>query len=443
MTAQRRTIHGWGRHPRQEALVLEPASRSAFKESLGAVDAPGAAPGLIARGMGRSYGDSALAPVVLQSARLDHLLAFDAVTGVLRAEAGVTLREVMRLALPAGWRLPVMPGTGSVTVGGAIAADVHGKNHSRAGSFGRHVLGMTLLLGDGRIEGVCPGRSPELFHATCGGMGLTGVVLDATLQLERTASAYIDERTAKASSLGGLLEQFEAHADREHRAAWLDCMASGRRFGRGVLVAGDTAEGGGHAAVVDAPRELPCRPPAALLNDFTVRAFNALRNAAARHGRRRTLPMMRFLCPLDAVGGWNGLYGAAGLLQHQSVLPKAQAAAGLEAMLRRIAGSATRPFLAVLKEFGPADGGPLSFPMEGYTLALDFRMSTEAVRLLHALDELVCSAGGRIYLAKDAVMGEPTFKAGYPRWREFEELRRRHGAVGRFASAQSRRLGLA
>lgn len=434
--AQRRILRGWAGHPAQETEVLEPRTPAAFKDIIRA-----AAP-VIARGMGRSYGDSALAPVVLQTARLDRLLGFDASTGLLKAEAGVTLRGIMRRTLPEGWRLPVMPGTGFVTVGGAIASDVHGKNHRRAGSFGRHVRAITLLLGDGRIETVSAERSPDLFRATCGGMGLTGVILDATLQLARCESSYMDVLTVRSASLTDLLERFDAEVHREHRVAWLDCTATGARFGRGVLFAGDTAPRGGYGTDIADPPVLPLRPGIALLNGCTMRVFNALRYAAARDGRRIS-PMMRFLCPLDAVVGWNALYGAAGMLQHQSVLPKAQAAAGIKEMLRRIAASGTRPFLAVLKEFGPADGGPLSFPIEGYSLALDFGRSPAAVGLMHELDDMVCGMGGRIYLAKDAVMRPSTFRAGYPQWQAFEELRRRYGATGRFASAQSLRLGLA
>lgn len=428
-------ISGWGGYPAQEAEVERPRSPSACRAAL--------ARPLIARGMGRSYGDSAQAPVVLQTAGLDHFLAFDRQAGVLTAQAGVTIRDVLRLVVPAGWFVPVLPGTSHVTLGGAIASDVHGKNHHGAGTFGRHVESMTLMLGTGEMVTTSPTLRPDLFCATCGGMGLTGVILQATIRLVPLQGSMIRQTTFKARCLEEAFESFATHGHASYAVAWIDCLATGPSLGRSVLMFGEhTSEGG----LFEAPTrrlQVPFHTPAALLNPLTMRAFNAAYHARARDGRTACVPLTTFFHPLDAIEGWNRLYGRAGFVQYQCVLPKEGGLANMRTLLQLIARSGFGSFLAVLKEFGAANDHLLSFPMPGYTLALDFKMRPGVVELLHGLDDRVAAMGGRVYLTKDAVMREATFKAMYPRWVEFESVRQRYGAIGRFASAQSRRLGLA
>lgn len=432
-------LHGWGRYPRVAARIDLPAGASDCARALRADPAP-----LIARGLGRSYGDSALGARVLSTRWLDHFLAFDEATGVLACEAGVSLGEILRLAVPRGWFLAVTPGTQYVSVGGAIASDVHGKNHHGEGSFCDHLLDIDVLLGNGEVVRASATENAQLFRAVCGGMGLAGVVLRARLRLARIASADIVETTVKAPNLDAVLEAFDAHRAARYSVAWIDCLARGAALGRSLLMLGEHAADGPLAARVPQPRPVPFDAPAWLLNRTSARAFNTLYYNRVRRARQtRRVPLERYFYPLDALADWNRLYGAPGLVQYQFVVPRAAGAAPLREVLRRIADSGCGAFLAVLKLLGPGNDNLLSFPLEGYTLALDFKADARSLALLDTLDPIVLDAGGRIYLAKDARMSEATFKRGYPRWQAFEQARARWHAQGRFASAQSRRLGLA
>jgi len=436
-TAITTTISGWGGYPTQEAQVITPLSLSAYKASLQHY------PSVIARGMGRSYGDSANAATVLQTTYCDHFIAFDAASGLLTVEAGVTLREILKVTVRNGWFLPVTPGTSFVTVGGAIASDVHGKNHHIAGTFGQHVVSITMLLGTGEVVTTSPTQLPDLFHATCGGMGLTGVILTATIKLIPIKSAYINQRTIKAGSIEEACEAFEANSSSTYSVAWIDCLATGRHLGRSVLMVGEHADSGGLNLKIKNPITVPIYTSAALLNSVTMRAFNKAYWAKSAHNKSQTVPLLPYFYPLDAIGGWNKLYGKAGFVQYQFVLPKADGVGNMRKILTQIAQSGAGSFLAVLKQFGPANQNLLSFPIEGYTLALDFKMSASVIGLLSGLDDMVADMGGRVYLTKDAVMREASFKTTYSKWQEFEAVRQKYGAIGKFASAQSKRLGLA
>lgn len=427
-------ISGWGGYPRMQAHVHAPRQSHLCASWLDHV--------LIPRGMGRSYGDSSLAPEVLQTTGLDRLIAFDPQTGLLTAESGITLRELLRVVVPQGWFLPVTPGTSYVTLGGAIASDVHGKNHHSAGTLGQHVVSITMLLGTGEVVQTSPTQMPDLFHATCGGMGLTGLILSASIQLRRVSSMMIRQTTLKSSCLEEACEQFEAHQDSTYSVAWIDCLATGRSLGRSVMMLGEHEPHGDLVFNPKAPLTVPFHTPAALLNPLSMSMFNAAYYTKARHKQVQKVHALPYFYPLDAVGGWNKLYGRAGFLQYQFVIPKVDGVKQMKAMLQEISQSGWGSFLAVLKQFGPANPHLLSFPQSGYTLALDFKMSTETVALLHRLDERLMALGGRVYLSKDAVMKASTFRATYPNWEAFEAVRHRYGAVGHFASAQSKRLGL-
>jgi FAD/FMN-containing dehydrogenases len=430
-------ISGWGGYPTEEARILRPLSQSACKAHLNDM-LP-----LIPRGMGRSYGDSASAASVMQTTYLDHFIAFDKTTGLLTVEAGLTLRDILKVTVKQGWFLPVTPGTSFVTVGGAIASDVHGKNHHVSGTFGQHVLAMTLLLGSGEIVTTSATELPDLFHATCGGMGLTGLILAATLQLIPVKSAFMTQKTLKAGTLEAVCEQFEDNSGSTYSVAWIDCLATGKSLGRSVLMAGEHADTGGFDLTIKDPIMVPFHTPATMLNSLTMRVFNNAYYLKAAHNKVQRVQLLPYFYPLDTIGGWNKLYGKAGFMQYQFVLPKAGGVANMRTILARIAQSGAGSFLAVLKQFGPANRNLLSFPIEGYTLALDFKMSPSTIELLHSLDDMVVSMGGRVYLTKDAVMKALTFKTTYPRWQEFEAVREKYGAIGKFASNQSRRLGLA
>jgi len=436
MNQGRQTISGWGRYPWQDARVHMPRVCSEFKAAL-QTNLP-----LIARGMGRSYGDSALANTVLQTTQYDHFISFDPVTGVLSAQAGITLREILRLVVPAGWFFPVTPGTSFVTLGGAIASDVHGKNHHKVGTFGQYVIAIQILLGTGDVVVASASEHSDLFEATCGGMGLTGVILSATFQLIPIRSSRIRQKTLKTTNLEATCQAFTEHSDGSYSVAWIDCLATGKQLGRSVILLGEHEETSGLELPLKAPWHVPVDAPAVLLNGLTMRIFNQVYWSGARAIESKSVAMMPYFYPLDAISGWNKLYGQSGFLQYQFVLPKTDGIANMRRVLNRIAASGQGSFLAVLKAFGPANTHLLSFPMEGYSLALDFKISSAAFELLDLLDDWIVDMGGRIYLSKDALMRESTFKKTYPRWAEFENVRQRYGAIGSFASVQSKRLGL-
>jgi FAD/FMN-containing dehydrogenase len=429
-------IHGWGRYPVAEARVLAPATAGRLAKALAGADQP-----LIARGLGRSYGDSALAPLVLDSTPRHLLLDFDQSSGVLRCEAGATLADLLAVLLPRGWFPPVTPGTKFVTVGGAVASDVHGKNHHVDGCFSAHVLALELMLADGSVLRCSRSEHPELFRATCGGMGLTGVIVAVTLQMRRVASAYIDQTTLRAGSLAEVLELFERHRAATYSVAWIDCLARGAGLGRSLLMLGEHAGEGGLAPLPGRSRTLPLDLPPQLLNRYAIAAFNTLYYHKPRSARQR-VHYEPYFYPLDGLLHWNRLYGKAGFVQYQFVIPRAAGAAPLAAILARIAAAGRGSFLAVLKTFGPANDNYLSFPIEGYTLALDFKLEAGLFAMLDELDAMLLAAGGRLYLAKDARMGAATFRQSYPQHIQFQQVRRQYGALGVFASCQSNRLGL-
>ncbi|HEX5802660.1 MAG TPA: FAD-binding oxidoreductase [Azospira sp.] len=382
---------------------------------------PAVAGTLLPYGNGRSYGDSCLNPggTLLAMRGLDRFIAFDAATGVLACEAGVLLADILDLAVPRGWFLPVTPGTRYVTVGGAIANDVHGKNHHAAGSFGAHLRAFELLRSDGSRRRCSPHENADWFAATVGGLGLTGVVTRAELQLRRIGGNAIAVRNTRFT---GLDEFFALNAEAERRheyaVAWIDCLA---KTPRGVLMGGDHAD-----AELPAPRgekSVPLTPPFSLINGLSLRAFNAAYNGKPWPSGQ-TVHYQPYFYPLDAIGHWNRIYGPRGFYQYQSVVPQAAAQDATGEMLAAIAASGQGSFLAVLKTLGDTPSpGMLSFPMAGTTLALDFPNHGEAtLRLFERLDAIVRAAGGRLYPAKDARMPPAMFRAGYPRAGEFSSF---------------------
>ncbi|OGV27637.1 MAG: hypothetical protein A3F18_07610 [Legionellales bacterium RIFCSPHIGHO2_12_FULL_37_14] len=428
-------IHGWGGYLKIDAELRTPLSQKVCKTL---IDVP-----LIARGMGRSYGDSANASTVLQTTYLDHFIAFDVNTGIITVEAGITIRDMLKLIIPHGWFIPVTPGTSYVTIGGAIASDVHGKNHHKVGAFSQFVLSMDMLLGTGDIVTTSRHQLPDLFYASCSGMGLTGIIITATIQLIPIKSSIMTQTIFKTSCLEEAYEAFENQAQSTYSVAWIDCISKGKDLGRCVMMFAEHSNTGGLNFNLKNPINVPIYTPAAFLNKHLLAAFNSLYYIRAVHNKTKNISLSSFFYPLDAIGYWNRLYGKAGLVQYQFVLPKENGAANMKTILAHIASSNSGSFLAVLKQFGEANNNLMTFPMLGYALSLDFKMSQKTVNLLAKLDSLIMSMDGRIYLAKDALMSQNTFKNMYPHWQEFEFVRDKYGAVGRFASAQSKRLGLA
>lgn len=436
-------LSGWGRHPVRECRVYRPEKVSELREILAARPAGG----VVSRGLGRAYGDAALneGGAVVSHLRLDRVLGFDEETGEVECEGGVVLGDLADVFLPRGWFLPVVPGTRHVTVGGAIAADVHGKNHHRDGTFGRFVREVRLMTPGRGLLACSREHEGDAFRATLGGMGLTGAIVSARLALMRVASASVVVDSLPMRDLDATLARFaETDAGHRYSVAWIDALAKGRSLGRGVLMQGDHAPAG--AAPSRAGRRRPPRVPfdlpGATLNRVTVGAFNRLYRAT--HGARTGVvePLETFFWPLDAVGDWNRVYGRRGFVQYQLVVPPGRADA-LATVLRRAAESGRASFLAVLKRFGPAGEGLLSFPMAGWTLSLDFPVAAGLAEMLREMDRTVADAGGRVYLAKDAMLDAPTFARMYPAADAFRAVRRALDPEGVLTSSLARRVGLA
>ncbi len=397
-------------------------------------DGPG-----IAFGMGRSYGDECLNPggTLWNTTGLGRFIAFDAEAGRLTCEAGVLLRDIQDVFVPRGWMLPVTPGTQMITVGGAIANDVHGKNHHAVGSFGDHVRRLTLARTDGQVIACGPEPASSWFAATVGGMGLTGVVTSAELQLQRVPGPWIETESIPFESPAEFFALADAsEADWNYTVSWIDCV--GRSSGRGIFIRGNSIDAGQREIPRASSRRMPFVPPVSLVNRLSLRPFNTAYYHLHKNKPRRALSHYRsFFYPLDNLLEWNRMYGPRGFYQYQSVISREAGQDATLEMLRAIARSGEGSFLAVLKTFGDRmPPGMLSFPLPGVTLALDFPNNGAAtLGLFERLDAIVREAGGRIYAAKDARMPRDLFESGYPRLAEF--LPYRDPGI---SSAMSRRL---
>lgn len=438
-------VGGWGRGHSAAVLLTRPGS----VDELQAVVA-GAGPGVsirgaISRGLGRSYGDAAQlgGGLVIESAGLT-ASRLDPATGELTADAGVSLGDLLRAVVPRGWILPVVPGTQHVTIGGAVASDVHGKDHAAAGSFGPHVDALGLLRSDGQLVTLAPGEPDGLFEATIGGMGLTGVIVWARLRLVPVAGATMAVDTERVSDLEEACAALIGPGG-SHRVAWLDLL--GGRPGRGVVTRADllNAPPGRQASAptVSARATVPARWRHGVLRPALVRAFNELRfRRAPRRESGRPVGFGAFSFPLDALDGWPGLYGRGGLVQYQFAVPHGREAV-LERVIARLRSAAVPCYLAVLKLLGPANASPLSFPLAGFTLALDLPGAAPGLQpLLHMCDELVAEAGGRVYLTKDAHLDAAATAAMYPRLAEWRATRDAADPIGLWRSDLALRTGL-
>ena len=438
---------GWGRYPIEASKCFRPERMRDVQAVCRNSD------NIIPFGLGRSYGDAALnkGHDTLLYRRMKRFLSFDLPTGVLECEGGVSLAEVIKFSLSKGYFVPVTPGTKFVTVAGAIAADVHGKNHHRDGCFSNFVESIELLTASGKIMRCSPQRQPELFWATVGGMGLTGVILRATLRLMPVESGYIEVTHKKASNLDEVLQLFEKHADtHQYSVAWIDCIARGDKLGRSVLMLGNHArydqlnEKQQRRALrpkLKRKKNIPFNFPSFALSPFTVSCFNKL--FYWKHSNNtKIVDYDQFFYPLDSIDNWNRMYGKRGFVQYQCVLPWSNGAAAMRKILEKLAASGRASFLAVLKAFGENGSGLLSFPMPGLTLALDIPNGDGLEDFLHELDAIVLENDGRLYLAKDSCMRASDFKQMYPQLDEFLEIKQRIDPQNIYQSSLARRLGM-
>lgn len=401
----------------------------------------------IARGNGRCYGDASLADTVFSTLKFNHILDFNAFQGIIDVESGITLDSILDFIVPQAWFLPVTPGTKYITVGGAVASDVHGKNHHTDGCFRQYVLEMDVMMEDGTLITCSNNKYADLFNATCGGMGLTGIITRVKFQLKKIETAYIKQKMIKAKNLNEIIELLERYSSYTYSVAWIDCLKSGDAFGRSILMLGE------HARVEELPLKLQKSPlqltkkkllnlpfflPSILLNRLTISIFNFLYyHKMWKREINNIVAYEPFFYPLDAIQNWNRGYGKNGFVQYQFVLPL-ESREGLVKILKKIGSNGHASFLAVLKIFGE-DDNLISFPVQGYTLALDIPIRSNLLPFLDELDELVLHYKGKIYLSKDARMKPNVFFESYPHAQKFISIIQKYSPL-KFISLQSIRL---
>ncbi len=431
------SLMSWGMYPRVKNTVFKFDTEETLKEIIKEKEE------LIPYGNGRSYGDSALSTNIIDVRPKDYFIDFDEEEGLLHVQAGVLLSEILESYVSRGWFLKVTPGTKLITVGGAIASDIHGKNHHVEGCFSECVKEFQIMVADGEVITCSKEATPELFKATCGGMGLTGVILDAKIYLKRINSQYIDQVTIKTKNLKETFDAFEEYKEKPYSVAWIDCLAKDEEIGRCLLMVGDFRDDGKLDYKVKKQKTIPFNFPSFALNNWSVRAFNWLYYGKVKERvSKQRVDLDTFFYPLDAIGHWNRIYGKKGFTQYQFILPKEASYQGLEEILGAISKSGKGSFLAVLKLYGKANENYLSFPIEGYSLALDFKIEKGLFELLDRLDEIVVKYQGRIYLTKDVRVSKETFEKGYEQIETFRAFRKENKMETTFQSIQSKRVGI-
>ena len=430
-------LSGWGRYPKIKTKELTPQSESELLEILRHSES------YIPRGNGRSYGDSAInKDLTITMTRMNRLLQWNQDSGELVAESGVLIADIIDIFLPRGWFPYVTPGTKFVTLGGAIACDVHGKNHHKDGSFGNFVNWIEIFNNKNEVIRCSPNENSKLFHWTIGGMGLTGVIIRCSIQLKKVESGWIKQQTVVNNNLNETLQSFYEHKKATYSVAWIDCLAKGKSFGRSILMLGEHAQKSEvEAKPANYPKKInkkitfPFDAPSFLLNNFTVSAFNRLYFNLNKNKQSCYVDWDTYFYPLDSIGDWNRMYGKNGFFQFQCVLPRELSEQGYTKILSTIQNKSSGTFLAVLKDFGSGNGY-LSFPKEGLTLALDFKASQKNIEVGKELTDIVKSLGGSFYLAKDAIMNSSQFTNNFDK---DEFLKHRNVAI---KSEQSIRIEL-
>lgn len=446
MQVQTETLSGWGNIPKSPSKVTYARDVQEMVKALNTDQ-------MLSRGLGRSYADQATNKdhLVVKMEKMDHFLSFDKEKGILQCEAGVSLEDIITHLAPRGWFPMITPGTKYITIGGAIANDVHGKAHHADGSFVNCVYDFTILLANGQIVRASREENADLFWANFGGLGLLGIILRATIQLRRIATTYFKQRAFAARNLEEMLQAIDdSNDDYVYSVAWIDPMAKGKSLGRGVLTTGN------HAVIDDLPDKLKKDPlrigkkpkitvpfylPDFALNPVTVSLLDMV-----LYWKQKSAPVIShyesFFYPLDMINEWNRGYGKRGFIQYQFVIPTQDGRENIRKLLNEVTKSNCIPFLNVLKKFGREQGGLLSFPFEGYTFAIDFPITPQLKPFTQKLDQMVLSMGGRIYLGKDAYLDETTFKAMYPQHKAWLEIKRKYDPSNVFTSDLARRVGL-
>lgn len=436
----KRKISNWNNYPVKETdLISWRGSIDANEERV------------IPRGMGRCYGDASLAARTISMIHHNLILSFDEESGIIKCQSGVTLEEILKTFVPKGWFPPVTPGTKYITIGGALASDVHGKNHHVEGCFGDHVLSLELIMANGSKLQCSPKINQDIFNATRGGMGISGIIDTVTFRLKKIETSYIKQKQIKAKNLTEILHLFDQYQDYTYSMAWIDCLKAGRGFGRSILILGEHAKfdelsGNKKESSLMVTKgsllNMPFNLPSFVLNPLSIKAFNSLYYAKnTKKELENIVHFDGFFYPLDAIKNWNRMYGRKGFVQYQFVLPLAESKNGLELILNRIRMKGWGSFLAVLKLFGKQES-LISFPMEGYTLALDFPIRKGIFEFLDELDQIVLDLGGRIYLSKDARMKASTFWNSYPNVKEFHSVIKKINFDSKIQSDLAQRLEL-
>ncbi len=428
--------YSWGLYPEIQAKILNPFDKSKLKDYLLSYQS------LIPYGNGRSYGDSALSDNIITSKYFKYFLEFDENNGILKCQSGVLLSDILNFIVPRGWFLEITPGTKLITIGGAIASDVHGKNHHKNGCFSNSIINFNLMLPSGDIVNVKP--NDELFKATCGGMGLTGFIIDATIKLKKINSQFIKQRIVKSKNLKEAFDAFEKYSNAPYSVAWIDCLADKNNLGRSILFVGDF-ENDSNLNYNDFSKKInvPFYFPPWTLNKYSVKSFNYIyyfiNNMISDISK---VHFDKFFYPLDAINNWNRIYGKNGFTQYQFILPKNNSYDGLMEILYEIYKSGLGSFLSVLKLYGKQNQNYLSFPIEGYSLALDFKIEGQLFDLLDKLDQIVVKYSGRVYLTKDVRMKKEIFYSSYDKIDKFLEIKKMIDPKNKLQSLQSRRIGL-
>jgi decaprenylphospho-beta-D-ribofuranose 2-oxidase len=435
-------ISNWGNYPKVEASLKSFKNVKEIGEELQSDSS------YIARGNGRCYGDSSLNTCIISTLKYDKILEFDQANAIITCQAGLTFESLIQFLVPRGLFLPVTPGTKFITVGGAVASDIHGKNHHVDGSFGDHIIKMEILLASGKVVECARGQEGDLFDATCGGMGLTGIILSVKFKLKKINSAFIKQTSIKAKDLDEIFELFDKYKANTYSVAWIDCLQRGNSLGRSLLMVGEHATEKessplpkANSMAVNKKLNVPINFPMWVLNKYSIKIFNFLfYHKQLKKRKESVVTFDQFFYPLDFINNWNRMYGKKGFVQYQFVLPLENSKVGLRKILTEIGNNGTGSFLAVLKLFGEQERGLISFPMRGYTLALDFPVREGLFVFLDHLDKLVLEYGGRIYLTKDARMNKQVFWKSYPKIDRFQEIVKKVNPHFKWRSVQSDRL---